>query len=370
MRNFLWFANPERLRSNLVRWETVYLPRSEGGLSLRRVNEFNEARLLNLAWSTITADSLWANWFGARYFRGPSIWHFLNPRGGSCIWKRLRSFSSLIQRDSRWVVGNGRSISLWFDKWIDHDPITPRFPSIQFSELDLVADIIVDNAWYIPIQLPIQLQEFLALSTNPIPIGDSTAPDSLSWDGSTTCNFSLREAWNLLRTKAAETTWYGLNWNKFINPRLACLSWRLMHRKTPTNFWAKQRGWSLASRCYNCLCGEESDLHLFFSCNLANQLWHRLPSPYGVQPSSPFSASAICTTLATDRDVLGRKFAASIFFHAIFVLWSLRNDSKHNSRKPSLERAKLIFMDRLKWQVRSQVWFRISVCTLSWLFLG
>lgn len=130
MRNFPWSANPERLRSNLIRWETVCLPKLEGGLGLRRVREFNEACLLNLARSAISTNSLWAIWLRARYFRGPSIWHSRNPRGGSCIQKSLKSLSSFLQRDNSWVVDNGQSISLWFDNWIDYDLIAPRFSNI------------------------------------------------------------------------------------------------------------------------------------------------------------------------------------------------------------------------------------------------
>lgn len=136
--------------SNLVRWKTICLPKDEGGLGLRRVKEFNEACLMKQAWSAISKDSLWVNWFRARYFKGPSIWSSRNPNGGSCIWKSLISFSSLIQRNNRWVVGNGHSISLWFDNWIDQDPIASWFPYIQFSDMELVAEIIMDNAWQIP----------------------------------------------------------------------------------------------------------------------------------------------------------------------------------------------------------------------------
>lgn len=164
----------------MVRWKIVCLPKYEGGLGLRRLKEFNEAYLLKLAWSAITADSLWANWFWARYFRRQSIWYSRNPRSGSCIWKRLRSLSFFLQRDSRWVVGNCHSIIFWFNKWIDHDPIASKFPNIQFSEIDSVADIIVDNAWHIPTQLLTELQEFLFHSTSLISIGDNSAPDSLS----------------------------------------------------------------------------------------------------------------------------------------------------------------------------------------------
>lgn len=54
-----------------------------------------------------TIDSLWATWFSARYFRHSSILNSGNLIGDSCIWKRLRSLSSFLQRDSKWNVVNG-----------------------------------------------------------------------------------------------------------------------------------------------------------------------------------------------------------------------------------------------------------------------
>lgn len=126
-------------------------------MGLRRVKEFNDACLLHLAWFAIKADSLWSNWLRERYFIGPSIWNYRNPRCGSCIWKKLRSVSPILQRDSKWILVNGKSINLWYDNWIDLQPIAPKFPRFQFSVDDLVANIIVENAWHIPNQLLAQL---------------------------------------------------------------------------------------------------------------------------------------------------------------------------------------------------------------------
>ena len=72
MRNFLWLVSPEKMCS-LVNWETVCLPKTEGGLGLRRVKDFNEACMMKLGWSAVSIDSLWAGWFCARYFRRSSI---------------------------------------------------------------------------------------------------------------------------------------------------------------------------------------------------------------------------------------------------------------------------------------------------------
>lgn len=78
-----------------------------------------------------------------------------------------------------------------------------------------------------------------------------SAPNSLSWLSNSTCKLSLYEAWNLLRTTNIVKSWSRLIWNKFVNSRLACLSWHLMHRRTPIEDWAKHKWSSLASRCHN-----------------------------------------------------------------------------------------------------------------------
>lgn len=93
MRNFLWSANSKKRCSNFIRLETVCLPKFEGGLGLRSVKEVNDAYLMKVGWTAARADFLWAEWFKPRYFNRSSIWDGRNPKGGSCIWKRLRFLS-------------------------------------------------------------------------------------------------------------------------------------------------------------------------------------------------------------------------------------------------------------------------------------
>ena len=148
-------------------------------------------------------------------------------------------------------------------------------------------------------------------------IGGSAIRDHPFWQVTPTGNLSIKEAWNSLRTRATITPWSGLIWNKLVNPRLTCFSWRLMHRKTPTKSWAKQKGWSLASRCFNCLNDEESDCHIFFSCDLAFRLWNWILSHYGVHPPPLCSASDIWTILAKRQRCPRKKVCSCCFlpFH-------------------------------------------------------
>lgn len=189
--------------------------------------------MLKLGWAAATADSIWAEWFRARYFKVSFTWSQGNPIRGSCIWRRLRTLSPFLQQGNKWTVGNGLSISLWYDHWLDNHTISSRFPNIQFSPLDRVSEIIHDNSWNIPPNLLAQLQEFLLHSTDDIMVADSPFPDLLSRMDSPSGILTLKSAWHLLRLRANSLPWIILIQNKFVNPRLAVFSWLLLHRKTP-----------------------------------------------------------------------------------------------------------------------------------------
>ena len=60
MRNFLWSTSPDRTKRNFVNWETVCLPKKEGGLGLQKMKDFNQACLLKLGWAATSTDSMWA----------------------------------------------------------------------------------------------------------------------------------------------------------------------------------------------------------------------------------------------------------------------------------------------------------------------
>lgn len=64
------------------------------------------------------------------------------------------------------------SINLWFDSWIDHDPIASWFPLFHFLEKDFAANIVDDNQWHIPGHLPTELYVFLANYISSISLGE------------------------------------------------------------------------------------------------------------------------------------------------------------------------------------------------------
>ena len=142
-------------------------------------------------------------------------------------------------------------------------------------------------------------------------------------------------------------------WNNLISHKLSCFSWRLLLWKTPTDSVAMQKGCSLASRCYSCHSYGESDIHFFFSFDIAQQLWHWLLGQGGTSLAPPLSASSVWAALVQGIDVKGRKSAAIIFLQAIHAHWFIRNEAKHHSKSPSLMKTQMVFLDRMRGTLSS-----------------
>ena len=96
---------------------------------------------------------------------------------------------------------------------------------------------------------------------------------------------------------------------------------------------------------------EESNYHFFFSFSLANALWSWLPAPCGSTKLAPTSATALSEAISLGGNVSARQLTIDVFFYAISIFWLLRNDSKHNGPKSTIEHAKVIFVDKIRGMI-------------------
>lgn len=80
-RAFLWGDTVTQKRQHLVVWDKICLPRSEGGLGIRKSHEMKKALVAKLSWRLLNDDaSLWT-----RVLRGKYI--VKDIRDG--VWLRL-----------------------------------------------------------------------------------------------------------------------------------------------------------------------------------------------------------------------------------------------------------------------------------------
>ena len=63
-------------------------------------------------------DSLAFQVFKARYFPTTDFLEARVNANSSYVWRSIANSWGVVQKGSRWQVGNGRSVRIWQDEWI------------------------------------------------------------------------------------------------------------------------------------------------------------------------------------------------------------------------------------------------------------
>ncbi|GKD14646.1 hypothetical protein Tco_1199053 [Tanacetum coccineum] len=75
IQGFLGYQGIMRKGKANVAWEDVFRPKKEGGLGLRRLDEFNKALMISHVWKLISLRvSLWVQWIYKYKIRGRNFW--------------------------------------------------------------------------------------------------------------------------------------------------------------------------------------------------------------------------------------------------------------------------------------------------------
>ncbi|XP_019450653.1 PREDICTED: uncharacterized protein LOC109352923 [Lupinus angustifolius] len=149
MRNFIWSGDISTRKLVTVAWHKICTPTIEGGLGLRSISDLNQASLLKLAWGMRSSSQDWALFYRSRFYRA-SRKHASYVK--SSIWPGIKSVWSMINDNTRWVVGSGANINYWLDNWLGNPlATTMNIPLQHYSSLNArVEDFFQDNHWLIP----------------------------------------------------------------------------------------------------------------------------------------------------------------------------------------------------------------------------
>lgn len=276
---FLWKGNVETVGGAKVSWADICLPKSEGGLGLKKPVEWNTALILMHLWSVCTGkQSLWANWVRLSVLKGKNFWGVPIPTDCSWIWRKILTLRELARCHIKFKIGNGRNISLWFDPWWQHtslakglfDPIIRAAGSNPGATL---SDLMGSGRWVLPQgngrlhhphpRLLAWQQQFVS------PPFDLSSSDSIFWDDIPDSKLKAKDIWESIRVRVHCFDWAEGVWCKLKIPRFCFHSWLLCHDRVCTRARSKFWGPSEDDSCIFCVNGVESSQHLFVSCPYA-----------------------------------------------------------------------------------------------------
>jgi exonuclease III len=148
---FWWGSNTDRRKIHWINWKKTCKQKKDGGMGFRDLGAFNEALLAKQGWRIMNdPNSLMATVLKAKYFPNN---HFLKAKQGyrpSYVWQSISKASWILKKGCIWLVGNGKSLNIWEDRWLHQQVGTTIWtPKPNNTNLLLVNDLLQphSNEW-------------------------------------------------------------------------------------------------------------------------------------------------------------------------------------------------------------------------------
>lgn len=284
---FLWNNNTDSAAGARVAWTQVCKPRSEGGLGIRNLQDFEVVFKLKQVWNLFAnSGSLWVAWVQANVFGRRNFWVTLDSARFSKTIKTMLQLKPLLSTFLMCEIGNGNVAAFWWDSWTSLGPLIDFVgqsgPRMLRLRLDAhVVDVVGDGNWRLPNARSDAIQALqIHLTTIPPPSVDAGA-DTFLWrlpSGSYSKTFSSRGTWDQLRAHSSMVSWAKMVWFREAISRASFILWLVILKRLPTRDRLMGWGMTVPDTCPLCLTNPESHDHLFFQCPFSESLWQYFAS--------------------------------------------------------------------------------------------
>ncbi|XP_060195488.1 uncharacterized protein LOC132624780 [Lycium barbarum] len=199
---FFWSNSNGEANRHWAKWHEVCMPKEEGGLGFRRLEDMSMALFSKLWWNFRTRPSLWSSFMSNKYLKKNNP--ILVPwTEGSHVWRKMLRARDAVDHLIWWQIRMGSSL-FWFDNWSGLGPLyflTP--PDFYYDEnINNVADVVIEGWWNKNILrncLPEDLAEHILHEV--LPPSSSDDLDKPWWTLEPRGEFSVKSAWEYLRTR-------------------------------------------------------------------------------------------------------------------------------------------------------------------------
>lgn len=233
------------------------------------------------------------------------------------------------------VVGNGRHISFWFDKWCDMGVMIEILGDRGIIDMGIRIEATVEEVLLNPRMRKRHRRAVLSDIERELEklmvTHDPNVRDQDLWRSPLGYkpNFSTQHTWQLIRESGTICTWGKSTWFPQATPKYAFIAWLATRNRLATMDRVASWGQVVDTTCVLCKSAQETRNHLFFECFVSSQIWKQLTQ--GILQSAfatTWEALLRLTTVPSMRK--HKKFCLRYVFQAtIYIMWRERNKRRH-----------------------------------------
>ena len=339
----------------------IQLPKGVGGLGIRNVGLLNTAMLMK----TVTRMKENPQLLLSKTYRDSQSNHFrVLSKGQHLSWGRrgLCQADKILCQGCAWKVGNGTSILASSTKWV-HGSIPILKDDVRLREANSlkVVDLLdpATNEWNVH-----KLYKFFTsdsanlIRTVELP-PPHTTPDHLYWPLTTSGKFSTKSGYFFLltlqqndinsMTDSQSTKFFRTLWGLNIMPKWKLFLWKLRNNAIATKYNIFKRHIGNDAACPICLHAEETLLHLFITCPLAEEVWlDANPTLHITAPTTESFEIWLQTTLLQLRSTDGYNgYRLPLFVGRLWSIWTSRNAQVFRRQRVTMEIFRLHLAENL-----------------------
>lgn len=236
----------EKKKQHLITWDRVCLPKREGGLGIRKTSDMNKALLAKVGWRVMHGQAtLWVRVVRSKYKVGDIHDHnwTVAKSTWSSTWQIVGvGIREVIHQGQSWVIGDGKEINFWMDKWLLERPLT----KLVIRELpEGVAHMKARELWFdgrgwnFPCILP-YVMDTRRLELSAVVVDSVTrAKDRLSSGETPYGKFTVKSAYTLLtrdeRLRKEMGQFFQRLWRVMVSERVRVFLWLIGNQAIMTN---------------------------------------------------------------------------------------------------------------------------------------
>ncbi|GJZ92075.1 RNA-directed DNA polymerase, eukaryota, reverse transcriptase zinc-binding domain protein [Tanacetum coccineum] len=337
-------------KASWVQWNKVLAPKDKGGLGVSSLYALNRGLMFKWVWRFLTQDtSLWARVIKAIHGGDGNIGAGTRSGTKSCWMNIVNEINVLSKKDInlmnflRIKLGNGESTLFWEDVWCEGGKLKDRFPRAYALEscktITVGSKLVQPNLTYSFRRTPrggaeqTQTDELAALMQ---PVTLSPISDRWTWTLNSSGEFSVASVRNLIDVKMFPEGDHKTRWIRYVPIKVNTHAWKVMTNSLPTRFNISRRGIDIDSiTCANCDMGVETTSHLFFTCDMAQQVARLITRWWDVPDLEMDSYGSWKIWMVNLRmPSKNKKMLVGVFYLMWWLLWAFGNKKIFEDKAP------------------------------------